>query len=289
MQNQKLVIVDCENCYTKNLVKILNRHKEYHYILIAGPYQKIDVSKHFVPMDLIRSKVACKNAADFLVITVAVLNIQEGFDEIYIVSNDKGFDSPILYLRGIGYKIQRIGSAYVENDFSFKGLPEATIKNCTSCYSRNDRRKALSESAEAIEKANRHSEIAKQTNRRRKDKTKEELERTFRVYALTTESRKKRHKKPTSNRGKTSLSVKTIDAIYCLNSITEKCKNGSNITVIRERIGNKAFVNPDKLIEKLVNEGILKVVYRKKTKSYQVYWSKQVVDNYITYKGGKIA
>lgn len=289
--SKKLIILDCENCYNPRIVSIFNKHPEYEYKLVCGEHQKLDTSRHFVPMSIVRTKTHGKNAADFLIVTISALRLANSNSSVAIVSDDKGFDSSVLYLRSIGYKIHRFGSRYVENNFSFKWLSTETIENCTSSYSSKERKQALELSAESLLREQRLHSIRGYTPDTRKLAYKDvqkKYHKNFGNYleklVNISERNKAIRKKPVSNTKKLKKHEKRPYLMECATTLLEYKHSGISIEAILSRFDTIDVKADSKIVLKeLVKDGIVCVVYRPKTNIFQVYWSSTTVKNYITF------
>lgn len=291
---KKLVIVDCENCFNKEIAKIFNKHIEFDYKLIIGKDQKLDTSRLFIPVEYIRCSTTGHNATDFFLICVLVnilTNKKYSYTEAYLVSNDKGFDGAIKYLRGIGFKVQRLGSRYVENDFSFVGLTELEIRSCTSSYSDKERSKILREHKERVKKdkiayklkiIQENKKLPRYSEDDRKISTLNELNKLFEQLVKRTNTYNKNNRNPVNNKNKRMKQIKYKPAIEGAKAIKHFGTCGTKaITVYRQIENWGSITDPKKVMSVLVDHGIIKLVKNTRNKAIQVYWSKKDLNNYI--------
>lgn len=105
---KNVLVVDCENCYGKDTREILKNYKAWTIILVFGKFQEVDYSLITGNMQIERSSLTSKNSADFVVVSIAASMLQsKEVEKLCIVSNDKGFDSAVNYLRKNGHNINR--------------------------------------------------------------------------------------------------------------------------------------------------------------------------------------
>lgn len=103
---RKLYVIDGENCFGSKLHSKLTRASNADVVVVIGRGQNIkECNKRKV--EIIEAQSGQKNAIDFVVIAVALDRLSNGYRQIVIVTNDKGYDSAIDYLRGQDYNIIR--------------------------------------------------------------------------------------------------------------------------------------------------------------------------------------
>lgn len=293
LENKKLMIVDCENCFCKDIVKVFNKHPEFSYKLILGRDQKIDTSRLFVPAESLRCETTGHNASDFFLVCVladALTNKKYRYDEAYLLSNDKGFDGAVKYLRGIGYKVIRLGSKFVSNDFSWIGLSESEILNCTSSYPDKERNKIIAQYKERVKKDRMAYSIKmSKENKHRKHNINtyddiKILNELFNKLVVDSNRLINMGFMPINNKIRNKKNIKYKQAIEGAKAIKHFGINGSKAITIYRQIENwGSITDPKRVMSVLVSHGIIKLIKNKKTGTIQVYWTKRNLDNYIIY------
>lgn len=113
-----LLAVDCENCSAEMLKDLLFIKRKRHIIFVVGKGQN---EENYIKMCETAECVKCnksgKNSADFvLVALVTQMLAQNKYKRASIISNDKGFDSAIDYLRSAGFKVNRLNDKVLETN-----------------------------------------------------------------------------------------------------------------------------------------------------------------------------
>lgn len=104
---KKIIIVDGENCYGSKLHSKLIRISNADIVVVIGKGQHIkDYNR--TKVKIVEAQSGEKNALDFVIVSVAIDElVRKNYKQAIIVSDDKGYDAAIDYLRLQGHNIRR--------------------------------------------------------------------------------------------------------------------------------------------------------------------------------------
>ncbi len=104
---KKLIVVDGENCYGDKLHDKITKIADADVVVVVGKGQKVKDSNK-TKVKLLEATSGEKNALDFVVVSIAIDKmIKDKYNQAIIVSDDKGYDAAIDYLRIQGHNIIR--------------------------------------------------------------------------------------------------------------------------------------------------------------------------------------
>ena len=113
----KIMLIDGENCYSNELIKRVRNRRDWEVIIVIGRDQTHNIPDN-ANIDIERCEIVGHNAADFRIIAELTHKIfTQKYEEAVIVSNDKGFDSAVEYIKKQGIRIRRLSYQYMLSKF----------------------------------------------------------------------------------------------------------------------------------------------------------------------------
>lgn len=134
---KKLIVVDGENCYGSKLHSKLMRMSNVDIIVVIGKGQTVkDYNK--TKVKIVEAQSGENNAIDFVVVSIAIDELTtKGYFSVTIISDDRGYDSAIDYLRLRGYNIRRQKSNLRYSRVYLKGNKEVEFKSLCGFIANN--------------------------------------------------------------------------------------------------------------------------------------------------------
>lgn len=107
------MIVDCENVAPKNILPVIKNFKGWRVHLLYGnnqtlSYDEAEIIKTCSFISIGNAYMSGPNAADFVIVATLANELHKrDYQSACIISNDKGYDPAILYLRNQNFCVNR--------------------------------------------------------------------------------------------------------------------------------------------------------------------------------------
>lgn len=120
---KQLLAIDCENICINNIKDIISKITNYEILLFFGHKQRIKNLPLNPNLEIIQADGHAPNYLDFQLITeLAIRSQKEKISNIYIVSNDNGFDAAVNQLSRHGIEAKRLNIDEFNNTFSTNNI-----------------------------------------------------------------------------------------------------------------------------------------------------------------------
>lgn len=231
----KLMVIDSENCLSSDLIKHVDYKRDWEVILVAGKTQSVTLNKNST-IKIDRCDIIGHNAADFRIVALTSHKMFTGnYSEAVIVSNDKGFQSAINYMKSQGVKVRRLSSKYIIGKFKISKSeelipeldkkPKTIINKSGELINKNINHKSLIELRQDLLDISKHPNNTNCIKKFEDKKTKEKYKETLKIARYF--ARQKKSHKPFND------VVRDLNAKYPLMDVETELIRLTNMKILR--------------------------------------------------------